>query len=117
MNLIEEYISKFPVDVSEKLSIVRQEILKVAPTATETISYGIPTFKVDAKNLIHFAGFAKHIGLYPGPDAINHFKQELKDYKTSKGAIQFPLDKTIPLALINKITTYCLSQIKNKKPA
>lgn len=112
MSIIEEYIGKFPEGVSEKLSRIRLEILKVAPTAMETINYGIPTFRVGAKNLIHFAGFTKHIGLYPGPDAINHFKLGLKDYKTSKGAIQFPLEKSIPFDLIREITKHRLSEIE-----
>ncbi len=100
---IDEYIKTFPKEIKQLLEEVRKTIHKAAPLAEEAMSYQIPTFKLNG-NLVHFAAFKNHIGFYPGSKAIEVFSKELKEYKTSKGAIQFPLDKKIPLALISKIT-------------
>lgn len=102
---IDECIATFPPDTQAILKKIRTLIQKTAPEATETIAYGIPTFKLNG-NLIHFCGYKRHIGLYPGSKAIEMFKKELTGYKTTKGAIQFPLDKPIPYDLIEKITKY-----------
>ena len=99
---IDEYIKTFPRDIQKILKTVRQTIIKSAPTAEEAISYQIPTFKLNG-NLVHFAAYKNHIGFYPGSEAIKVFKREIVSYKSSKGAIQFPIDKPIPLALIHKI--------------
>lgn len=99
---IDEYIKTFPKDIQKILGTVRQIIKKSAPTAVEAINYQIPTFKLNG-NLVHFAAFKNHIGFYPGSEAIKVFKREIVSYKSSKGAIQFPIDKPIPLALIHKI--------------
>lgn len=103
---IDEYIKNFPSGVQKKLQQIRKIVQKLAPTATETISYGMPTFKVNGKNLVHFAAFKNHIGLYPTPSAITKFERELSKYKTSKGAIQFPMNEDLPIKLINKIIEY-----------
>lgn len=102
---IDEYISDFPVDVQTKLKELRQIIHEAAPEATEKISWGMPTFYLRG-NLIHFAAHKKHIGLYPGAEAIEYFIEDLKTYKTSKGAIQIPLDQALPVKLITKITKF-----------
>jgi uncharacterized protein YdhG (YjbR/CyaY superfamily) len=102
---IDEYIAYFPVEVQTILQHVRDTIKSAAPTATEAISYGIPTFRLNG-NLVHFAGYARHIGFYPGGEGVEVFKDELTSYKTSKGTIQFPLDKPIPFDLIKKITLF-----------
>jgi len=78
--------------------------------AEEKMSYAIPTFTVGGKNLVHFAAFKTHIGFYPGPSGIAAFARELKAYKTSKGAVQFPLDKPLPLALITRIVKYRVNE-------
>ena len=106
---IDEYIADFPRDVQPLLEKVRAAIKKAAPDATEAISYEIPTFKQEG-NLIHFAGYDHHIGLYPGSRPIEAFKDELTKYKTSKGTIQLPLDKPIPVGLITKITKFCVKR-------
>lgn len=106
---IDEYIADFPRDVQPLLEKVRATIRKAAPDATETISYQIPTF-VQHGNLIHFAGYNNHIGLYPGSRPIEVFKEELARYKTSKGTVQLPLDKPIPVGLITKITKFCIKR-------
>src|SRR5512145_2456087 len=89
---IDEYIADFPADVQASMEKVRAAIKKAAPRADEAIKYQIPTFVLNG-NLIHFAGYRNHIGLYPGSRAIEEFKDELSGYTTSKGTVQFPLDK------------------------
>ena len=102
---IDEYISAFPPDVQNILNQIRAAIKKAAPKSVEVISYGMPAFKQN-KVLVYFAVSKNHIGFYPTPNPIVVFKKELEGYKTSKGAIQFPLDKKIPLTLISKITKF-----------
>jgi uncharacterized protein YdhG (YjbR/CyaY superfamily) len=102
---INEYINNFPNEVQEKLQEIRKFIHNCVPEAKEAISWGMPTFKLNG-NLIHFAAFKKHIGLYPGASPIIEFKKELANYKTSKGAIQLPLDKPTPFDLIKKIVEF-----------
>ena len=102
---ISEYIATFPAEVREILETVRATIQKAAPKAEEAISYDIPTFKLNG-NLVHFAGYAKHIGFYPGAAGIEAFKNEIASYKNAKGSVQFPLDKPMPLGLITKIVKY-----------
>jgi uncharacterized protein YdhG (YjbR/CyaY superfamily) len=85
---------------------MRTLIKAVAPGATETISYAIPTFDLNGRHLVHFAGYAKHIGLYPIPTGIEAFKEELKPYKQGKGSVQFPLDQPLPVDLIRRIVEF-----------
>ena len=91
---------------------MRATIKAVAPGAGETIRYGIPTFTLDG-NLVHFAAYKKHIGFYPASSGIRAFKKELSAYKTSRGTVQFPIDKPLPLALIKKIVRFRVAE--NKK--
>ena len=102
---IDEYIAQFPADIQERLSTIRQIIRQAAPDASEKISYGMPTFYLN-KNLVHFAAFKKHIGFYPAPHGITAFEEELSEYKSSKGAVQFPLSKPLPLDLIKRIVIF-----------
>lgn len=106
---IDDYIADFPTDVQAKMQKVRSTIRKAAPKAEEAIKYGIPTFVLNG-NLIHFAGYKNHIGLYPGSKPIEEFEDELVGYETSKGTVQFPLDKRIPFGLIGKITKFCVKR-------
>lgn len=109
---IDECIKTYPQETQQVLQKIRKIIKDEVPQeATEAIKYGIPTFILNG-NLIHFSGYKKHVGLYPTPSVIDHFKNELKGYKTSKGAIQFPLDKPIPYDLIKKIVKYRISQVQ-----
>lgn len=111
---IDEYITGFPENVQEILQQIRKTIQKAAPDAVEAISYAMPTFKLNG-NLIHFAAFKNHIGLYPAPQGIEAFKKELSVYKGAKGSVQFPLDKPMPLALITKIVKFRVTQSLDKK--
>lgn len=102
---IDEYIAGFPAPVRDTLTSLRQLIHELAPEAKEKISYGMPTFYLGG-NLVHFAAFQNHIGFYPAPSGIEAFREELSAYKTSKGAIRFPLDAALPWELIGKIVAY-----------
>lgn len=106
ISTIDEYIAQYPKEIQEILDKIRDIIQKAAPTAEETINYAIPTFKLHKQNLVHFAAFKKHIGFYPTPSGIEEFKEELSQYKNSKGSIQFLLNKPIPYALIEKIVKF-----------
>jgi len=105
-NPIDEYIKNSPDNVRKRLILIRQIVKKAAPKAEETINYRMPAFKMNGKYLVFFAGFNKHIGFYPTPSAIPKFRNELSKYKTSKGAIQFPLDKPLPVSLITRIVKF-----------
>jgi len=107
---IDEYLDNFAAPSQKILQDIRETIAKAAPNATEAIKYGIPTFQLLGKNLVHFAAYESHIGFYPGARAIPEFEDELKSYNTSKGTIQFPIDKPIPLDLVTKITKFCVKQ-------
>jgi len=111
---IDEYIADFPVDVQLLLQKVRTAIRKAAPKAEEAIKYQMPTFVLNG-NLIHFAGYKNHIGVYPGSRPVEEFKDELTRYETSKGTIRLPLDKPVPSGLITKITKFCVQRNLAKK--
>ncbi len=111
---IDEYIAAFPPDIQKKLEGLRKTIQESAPTAKETNSYGMPTFKLK-RNLVHFAVHKAHIGFYPGgPSAVNAFEKELNEYKTSKGAIRFPLDRPIPLDIVGRIVKFRVAEEEQK---
>ena len=113
---IDEYISKQPTEVQKILEKIRKTIKEAAPNATEAISYQMPTFKLNGKNLVHFAAFINHIGFYPTPSGTENFKKELSKYKTSKGTAQFQLSEDIPYNLITKIVKFRVSEnAKSKK--
>jgi uncharacterized protein YdhG (YjbR/CyaY superfamily) len=105
VNNIDNYIAGFPKETQDILQQVRRAIIKAAPAAEETISYGIPTFNLKG-NLVHFAGYKNHIGFYPTPSAIEAFQKELSIYKSAKGSVQFPINESMPLTLISKIVKY-----------
>ena len=102
---IDEYIETFPKDVQIILQKMRQTVRKVAPEAEETISYQIPTFKLNG-NLVHFAAFKDHISFFPTSSARVAFKKELSKYKGGKGTIQFPIEEQIPYDLVKKIAIF-----------
>jgi len=113
---VDEYMTEVPKNVREILEELRRVIKESVPEAEETISYGMPTFNLDGKSFAHFAAHKNHIGFYPaGSSAIEAFKKELSSFKTSKGAIQFPLDKPIPFDLVKKIVKFKVREIELKK--
>jgi uncharacterized protein YdhG (YjbR/CyaY superfamily) len=107
----DEYIKTFPKDVQSVLEKTRQTIRKAAPEAVEAISYQIPTFKLNDKNLVHFAAFKNHIGFYPTPSGIEAFKKKLSQYKVAKGSVQFPFNRPIPYDLLEKIVIFRTKEI------
>ena len=109
-NNIDEYITGFPKTTQKILKQVRATIKKAAPAAQEKISYGIPTFTLNDRYLIYFAGFKDHISLYPAPRSNEIFKKELSVYKGGKGTVQFPLDKPMPLHLITRIVKFKIKE-------
>ncbi len=109
---IDEYIAGFEAHVRVVLEEVRTSIRNAAPEATETIKYRIPTF-VQNGNLVHFAAFKNHVGFYPAPSGIARFKAELSQYKWAKGSVQFPLDRPVPLKLIERIVRFRVSEAKS----
>jgi len=112
---VDEYLANFSGDTRNRLEAVRKVVKDSVPAeATEKISYGIPTFYLKG-NLVHFAGYKSHIGFYPGSVPIKEFASELVGYKTSKGTVQFPMDKPLPLDLITKITKACVVRNQRKK--
>lgn len=123
MNEIDNYIATYPADVQERLAAIRAIVHEEAPRATERICMNMPTFDLNGKWFVHFAAFPKHIGFYPQPEGVAAFKDKLTGYKTSKGTIQFPLSKPLPLDLIREIVRYRAKQSEAqpeqqpKKPA
>jgi uncharacterized protein YdhG (YjbR/CyaY superfamily) len=102
---IDEYIAQFPHDVQAIMNELRAVIKETAPEAQERISYGMPGYYLHGM-LVWFGGHKNHIGFYPTGEGIEAFMNELVSYKTSKGAIQFPLDQPIPYDLVRRIVKY-----------
>ena len=103
---IDGYIAEFPPETQRVLGEVCALIRASAPDATETISYAIPTFDMNGKHLVHFAAYEKHIGFYPTGGGIEAFKDELGQYRSGKGSVQFPLEQPMPADLIRRIVAF-----------
>ena len=106
---IDSYIGSRPDHVREKLGELRQIIRSAAPKAEEVISYRMPAFKLNGI-VVYFAACKNHIGFYPTGSGITAFEKKLTGYSYSKGAIQFPLDKPLPIGLIKRIVKFRLRQ-------
>ena len=111
---IDEYIASFPPDIQEKLNALRAAIQKAAPDAEEAIRYGIPTFRLDGSNLVHFAAFNDHLSFFPTPSGVDRFRHELSSYTLSKGTIWFSLDTPLPYDLIDRITQFRVTEIRQQ---
>ncbi|MGV8150305.1 MAG: iron chaperone [Candidatus Woesearchaeota archaeon] len=109
---VNEYIKSFPPDIQKRLRQMQKTIKSAAPKSKEELKWSMPAYSYD-KILVMFAGFKNHIGFFPTPSAIRAFSKDLKNYKTSKGTIQFPNDKPIPVVLVKKITAYRVKESKN----
>jgi uncharacterized protein YdhG (YjbR/CyaY superfamily) len=114
MDEVDNHIAQFPQEVQKVLNEIRQHIRSLVPDAQETITYGIPTFKVKGKNLVHFGGFKNHTSFFPGASGIEAFKNELSGYKVSRGTVRFPLGKPLPLDLITRIVKFRLKENQEK---
>lgn len=111
---IDAYIASQDDAVREKLNTIRALIQELAPDAVEAISYGIPTFRLNG-NLIHFAGYKGHIGLYPGAACIEQFTNLFGSYVYSKGTVQFPINEPLPLELIREIALFRIGIQRDKQ--
>ena len=111
---IDSYIRAYPPKVQAILKKIRRAIHEAAPKAKETISYGIPAFKLTGV-LVYFAGYKDHISFFPTSSPVRAFKKELAKYKTSKGTIRFPLDKPIPFNLLKKIVRFRVKEDLGRK--
>ncbi|MBX7094732.1 MAG: DUF1801 domain-containing protein [Flavobacteriales bacterium] len=110
---IRNYIDRHPEPAASMMIELDQLISKLIPDAERKLSYGMPAYR-SSENLVYFAAFKHHIGFFPTSKPIEHFKEELSDYKTSKGTIQFPFGKKIPAALIRKIVLFRITTVKEK---
>ena len=108
---IDAYIAVFPQEVQARLREMRAIIRQAAPDSSETISYAIPTFDFLGRHLVHFAAFRHHIGFYPTASGIADFAQDMQQYKTSKGAVQFPLEQPLPEELIARIVRFRVAEV------
>lgn len=112
---IDEFIASFPKNVRIVLEELRRVIKESAPEAEETISYGIPTFDLNGKHLVHFSAYKSHVGFYPTSSGIEALKKELSPFKTGRGTVQFPLDKPIPFDLVKRIVKFRVKETGSKK--
>jgi len=111
---IDTHIAAFPPEVRERLLAIRALVHEVAPDATETIAYAIPTFDLNGKHLVHFAGFARHVGFYPTPRGFGGFEEELAGYKQGKGSVQFPHSQPLPLDLIRRMVEARVAEVTGR---
>jgi uncharacterized protein YdhG (YjbR/CyaY superfamily) len=109
---IEEYIESFPENVQDILSKLRDAIRKAAPDAVESISYDMPTYKLDGKRLVYFSAWKNHIGFYSIPKGNAVFRKEILPYEGEKGSLSFPLKKPIPYDLVTKIVTFRMKEVR-----
>jgi uncharacterized protein YdhG (YjbR/CyaY superfamily) len=106
---IDEYIASFPDDIQERLQKIRMTIREAAPDAEEKISYKMPAFYLKG-DLVYFAAYKKHIGVYPTPAGNEQFQKKLAAYKAAKGTARFPLNKPIPFDLIRELVRFRIEE-------
>jgi len=113
---IDKYIATFPKETQQILKKIRATIRAAAPHAEEKISYQMPTFYLNG-NLIHFAGYKTHIGIYPTPSGTAAFKKEISKYQGGKGSIRLPIDEPMPYDLIKRIVIFRVAENLKKAKA
>jgi len=106
------YIASFPPGIREKLHKIRAAIRRAAPDAEEAIRYGIPTFRLEGKNLVHFAAFPDHLSFFPTASGVERFREELAAYTLSKGTIRIPLDAPVPYDLVERIVQFRVAEVR-----
>ncbi|MCO6492387.1 MAG: DUF1801 domain-containing protein [Phaeodactylibacter sp.] len=112
---VDEYISSFPETTRRILETIRGTIKAAAPQADESVSYGMPAYKLNGRPLVYFAGYKNHVGFYATPTGHAAFSDELSKYKQGKGSVQFPIDKPMPLDLISRIVAFRVKENMEKK--
>ena len=110
---IAQYIASFEDESRTRLAVLYKTIKNEIPEAEESISYGLPTFKINGRPVIYFGGFAHHIGLYATPDGHTEFEAELSTYIRGKGSVQLPDDRPLPLELVRRITRFRFEQLSS----
>jgi len=113
---IDAYIAEFPAETQTVLEEMRALVKRSAPDATESISYAIPTFDLNGRRLVHFAGYERHIGFYPTSSGIEAFEEELTPYKSGRGSVQFPLAQPLPAGLIRRIVEFRVAAAAGSPP-
>lgn len=108
---VDAYLAGFPAPTRKVLEELRALVRASAPEAQERISYAIPTFDLNGKHLVHFAGFARHVGFYPTASGIEAFRSEIEPFKTGKGSVQFPLDRPLPADLIRRLVEFRVREV------
>ena len=111
---VDEYILGFPEETQLYLEQIRGAIKKAAPDAQEVISYGIPAFMMNKTYLVYFAGYKKHVSIYPVPKGDETFQKEISPFRAGKGTLQFTLEKKLPMRLITKVVKYSLQANKER---
>lgn len=111
---VDQYVQEFEKETQERLIALRKIILETAPEAVESISYGMPAYKVNGKPLVYFGGYKSHIGFYATPTGHQAFEKELSKYKQGKGSVQFPLNEPLPMKLIKEIVLFRLAENQEK---
>ena len=111
---VDEYISSFPLAVQTLLKKIRAVVKKHAPEAVESVSYGMPTYKINGKPMVYCAGYKNHIGFYATPTGHEAFAEELSHYKQGKGSVQFPLDKPMPYGLMGRMVRWRVEECGGK---
>lgn len=115
LTTIDQYIQSFPASVQPILNEVRNTIKENAPDTIESISYGMPAWKLNGKPLVYFAGYKNHVGFYATPTGHEAFTKELSIYKQGKGSVQFPINDPMPLQLIAHIVQFRVAEVLAKK--
>lgn len=110
-----EYIESFPKNVQSTLEKLRDTVRKAAPEVVESISYDMPTFKLDGTRLVYFSAWKSHIGFYSIPKGNEEFRKELSPFEGPKGSLRFPLDHPIPYDLVKKIVVLRVKEIREKE--
>lgn len=112
---VDEYIVGFPEEVQVILQKIRTSIVSGSHDINESISYGMPAYKLKGKPLVYFAGYKNHIGFYATPSGHEEFEKELAVYKRGKGSVQFPLNKPIPFKLIERMVKFRIEEVLGGK--
>jgi uncharacterized protein YdhG (YjbR/CyaY superfamily) len=103
---VDDYIAAYPTEIQERLQQIRSIVFEYAPEAVEYFSYGMPAYKHNGRQLLYFAAFKQHIGVYAMPECMETFERELAAYRHGKGSIQFPYNQPLPLYMIRQIVEY-----------
>ena len=107
---IDTYIADWPPEAQAMLRQMHATILKVVPTATEAIKYGLPTFVLEGRNLVHFGAFKRHVSFFPTSSPIRQFRDKLTPYQTARGTVQFPLGSKLPLGLMRRMVQFRVAE-------